>query len=429
MCAMPGQLSDLLRLNSMDPEWVDLKTITYLFASQMRIGLYGGNSSVPVLPTYLSPISKPVLNQSVAVIAADDKDIRVALVTLTEGGAVIEERSSFPSPGVDYPAPWEDYIYAAAELIEPILHRTDRVCFCLPFPVDASKDGDGTILRLPGHMRLSGWENKKICESLSNELNQRGISGKKITWMNETSAVQLCGAATNPGLSRYLGLTWGSGIGISFSAPGTILLRVRGAGSNLMMYDTWAGSFTGVPFGAVDLIMDRDCNDPGRNLYTKMVSLSYLGNIYRLTMIKAVEMGLLTFAGGRDFLSLAKLDTSSVYKFLCDPEGDNMIAKFCMEPADRSIALTVARAVFDRAARLVCTGLSAVLLYTGAGRDPQKPACLTVAGDAIQNPLLVSLLEQYLKKFTAGIMGIHCTLYQAEDASFIGSAAQALTHP
>ena len=424
---IPAQVSDLLRLNSMDPNWVDLKTIINLFASQMRIGLYGGQSSVPVLPSYRSPVGTISKGQPVAVIAADETEIRAALVTLTESGVVIEERASFPAPGTDYPAPWEDYIYAAAELVEPVLSRTDLLCFCLPFPMEISQShGDGTILRLPGNMRLTGWENKNICGSLTAEFSRRGISGKKIILLNGTAAIQMCGLVTHPGQSRYLGLTWGTGIDTSFSAPGSILLRVRGAGTGLMLYDTGAGGFTGVPFGAVDLIMDRDCPDPGQNLFTKMVSVSYLGNIYRLTMIKAVEMGLMTFGGGRDFLSLANLDASCVYDFLCAPQGDNLIAAFCKEPADREIALTVAKAVFDRAARLVCGSLSSVLLYTGAGRDVQKPACVMVSGTAFDNPLLSSLLTQYLEEFTAKVMGLHCTLYPEADAALIGGAAAAL---
>ena len=49
------RLSDLLRAHGMTEDILDLPSMTHAFLSQMRIALYGGKTSMPVLPTFLKP--------------------------------------------------------------------------------------------------------------------------------------------------------------------------------------------------------------------------------------------------------------------------------------------------------------------------------------------------------------------------------------
>ena len=417
---------DLLRSNSMTPDVLDLSTMTQLFLSQMRVSLYGGNSSIPMLPTFLKPFGTLTDGEPVAVAEVDDQEIRVCLVAFAGGQGTCTEENSFPVPGREYPAPFDDLIYAIAELLEPLLPSAQRIALSLPFPIDYDGKGDGIIRRFPGNMTVSDYENRPVLAALAEELSSRDLSLLPAVLVSEADAVLLAAALSVPQQSRYLGCTWGATIDTGFSAPGSIVLRWLGIPGDLMLFHGGFSSAECVPFGMVDFSKDRDSYGPGRDLYLKMVSTDYLGEIYRLVMIKAAEKKLLSFGCSRDILSLTHLSTGALADFLETPEGTGTIAHYCRETEDRAVTLIVANAVIDRAARLVCANLSAVLQFTGAGRSPEAPACLGLWGQALQIPPLRTRLEGYLDTFTKETLGLHTTCCTGEHMLALGSAAAAL---
>ena len=423
------EVKTLLGKNGMDPGGVDMGTMMQVFSGQMRIGLYGGASTVPMLPTWLSCTGRPALNTPVAVVQVRDGQIQTALVTLTEQGPRLEEQEAFPAPGVEYPAPWEDFIYALGELLEPILDQTEIIAVSVPYPVEGNGEGDGTLLSLPGEMRLSGWEGRLICADLSAELSQRGVTGKRLALVNYTGAAQLGGSIFWPGHDRYYGLTWGEQVDVSLAAPWSVVLKRPGMGDALTILDSQVGQFTGVPFGTVELTMDRDSHAPGEQLLDKMVSAGTLGDIYRFTMIKAVEDGLMTFKCGRDFLSLRSLTLDAVNDFLQNPQGRSRPALFCEKEEDRAVAQEVAKGILDRAAKLICAHLAAVLRLTGGGRNPETPALIAGEGRVLEVPYLRERLEAHLQQFIGEELGLHCVLQTGKQVALVGAAAGALLQP
>ena len=376
--AVQQQLTNLLRANSMTPDTLDGSTLTQLFLSQMRISLYGGVASIPMFPTFLPPFGTLTENKPIAVAELDDQEIRVSLVTFSHGEAHFSDQDRFPIPGREYPAPWEDLIYAIGELTQPLLDRAQGLALCLPFSVVYDGKGDGTISRFPGSMTIHGFSEKPVLASLREELQSRGCPIPPMTLINESDAVLLAAGVQNPGQGRYLGVTWGSSIDVGFVAPGSIVLRWPGIPGDLTLFTGGFSQAQCVPFGLVDYSKDRDCYAPGLDLYLKMVSTDYLGEIFRLVMIKAAERKLLSFGCSRDILSLTQLDLETVRQFMADPQAGGTLAHFCREPEDREVALVVAQAVLERAARLVCANLAAVIQFIGGGRDANAPVCLSL---------------------------------------------------
>ncbi|MCF0123660.1 MAG: hypothetical protein HUJ67_06075 [Ruminiclostridium sp.] len=421
-----AKLDDLLRSCCVSQDTLDLSTMTQLFLSQIRIALYGGKSSVPMLPSFLKPFGLLPDDCPVAVAEIDDQEIRVSLVTFKNSVPSLSDQDCFPVPGREYPAPLEDLVFAAAELLEPLLDRAKDVALCLPFPVAYDGQGDGTILRFPGSMMVTEFRDKPVLAMLRQEFSERSYEDLSLVLISEPNAVQLAAAVAAPGQSRYQGFTWGSNIDGGFSAPGSIILRWLAIPGDLMLMDCGFSSFEQVPFGMADLPKDRDCYGPGLDLLLKAVSTDYLGDTFRLVMIKAAERKLLSFGCSRDILSLTTLDLSSVLDFLQDPIDGGTIAHFCREPEDREVGLIVANAVLDRASRLVCAMLSAMAQFGSVGRDPGAPACLGGWGVALETPLLRRRLENLLTSFTGDVLGHHVTLFTGPDMLAIGAAAAAL---
>ena len=420
------KLIDLLRAHGMTEDILDLPAMTHAFLSQMRIALYGGKTSIPVLPTFLKPFGTLTEDCPAAVAELDDREVRVSLVTFDCGKPSLTDRAAFPIPGREYPAPLADMLYAAAELLAPLLDRARAVAVCLPFPVDYDSKGDGSIRRFPGTMTVTDYLETPVLATLRAELQSRDLPDLPMVLVSQPDAVLAAAGVERPKQDRYLGLVWGTDIDAGFVAPGSIVLRWLAIPGHLMLFDGGFSSAECVPFSLVDFPKDRDSYAPGEDLYLKMVSTEYLGDTFRLMMIKAAERKLLTFGCSRDVLSLTYLGLDALIDFLSDPEKGGTMAHFCREPEDREMGLEVAKAVLDRAARLVCANLSAVLQFIGAGRDPEKPVCIGLWGDALRYDLVRQALERHLETFTRDRLGIHVTLCAGEDMPAVGSAAAAL---
>ena len=392
----------------------------------MRIALYGGKTSIPVLPTFLKPFGPLTEDRPVAVAELDDREVKVCLVTFSGGTPTLTDRAAFPIPGREYPAPLNDMLYAAAELLTPLLDRAGAVAVCLPFPVDYDGKGDGSIRRFPGTMTVTDYLKMPVLASLKAELDSRGLPDLPMVLVSQPDAVLAAAGVRQPKQDRYLGLVWDSNIDAGFVAPGSIVLRWLAIPGHLMLFDGGFSSAECVPFSLVDFPKDRDSYAPGEDLYLKMVSTEYLGDTFRLMMIKAAERKLLTFGCSRDVLSLTYLGLDSLIDYLNDPVKGGTMAHFCREAEDREVGLAVARAVLDRAARLVCANLSAVLQFIGAGKDPQKPVCIGLWGDALRYAPVREALAHHLETFTRDRLGIHVTLCAGDDMPAVGSAAAAL---
>lgn len=419
-------LHDLLRANSMTQDTLHGPTLAQLFLSQMRVSLYGGVSSIPMLPTFLKPKGALPDGTPVLVAEVDEEQIQVCLVTFSGGQPQVTPGESFPVPGRTYPASLEDLLFAVAELAEPLLDQAKALALVLPFPVDYDSKGDGVIRRFPGSMTVQGFAGQPVLAALREELTQRGLPCPPLVLVPQADAVLLAAALQDPGHRRYLGLHWGHGIDVGFTAPGSIVLRWPGVPGDLTLFTGGFSQAQCVPFGLVDFSKDRDCYGPGLDLYWKMVSTEYLGEVFRLVMIKAAERKLLSFGCSRDVLSLTKLDLDTLTAFLTDPEQGGTLAHFCREPEDRAVGQAVGQAVLDRAVRLVCANLAAVLSFIGGGRDPEDPVCLGIAGDAFAVPPLAALFRERVQTLLAEEMGLHLTLCQGEAMTAIGGAAAAL---
>lgn len=420
------QLNNLLRANSMTPDTLHGPTLAQLFLSQMRISLYGGQASIPMLPTFLKPVGTLAEGKPVVVALVDDQQVQVCRVTFAGGQAQITEENQFPVPGREYPAPLGDLIYAVAELSQPLLEQAAAFALCLPFPVDFDGKGDGVIRRFPGSMTVSDFAGKPVLAALRAELASRGVPCPPMVMVPWADAVLLAAGVQQPGQGRYLGLHWGSALDVGFVAPGSIVLRWPGIPGGLTLF---AGGFSEaqcVPFGLVDFSKDRDCYGPGLDLYEKMASTDYLGEIYRLVMIKAAERKLLSFGCSRDVLSMTYLDLPTLVDFLADPDKGGTLAHFCREPEDREVGVTVGQAVLDRAARLVCANLAAVLAFVGGGQDPKAPVCIGLEGSAFQAPPLKAAFLAQAESLLTKELGLHVTFCQGEQMPAAGAAAAAL---
>ena len=167
-----------LTSHGMEPERVDFDSTTAAFISDMELGLRGRESSIRMIPTYLTADGQLPLGEPAAVIDAGGTNFRTALVSFTEDGPVIDALSVCAMPGTDGAVAWEDFISFVADRLAPLLDRADKVGFCFSYPTEETPERDGRVLSLTKQVQLTGFEGRLICADLAAELERRGITGK-----------------------------------------------------------------------------------------------------------------------------------------------------------------------------------------------------------------------------------------------------------
>lgn len=422
------KLSTLLARCGLHPDALSISTMAQQNVAQMRIGLYGGRSSLPMRPTELCPTGPVPQNEMVAVATCNEREIHTASLLFSADGPQITSGDTFPLPGAEYPAPISDLIFAAAELLEPLLESCCHAALALPFPLEYASTGEVYLVRPPAELRFSDWEGLDLHATLTQELSSRGFSGT-VRLLGCVSAAHL-GAVSSYPAKRYLSLYWDESFTSGFALPKTAILKVKSGETSLRLLDCGSGSLQAVPFGTVDLTMDRDSLYPGEHLMDKMLSTRYLGEQYRFSMIKAAEDSLLSFMCGREFLSLRKLSLASLLQFLQEPEGSNVLAEFCKhDPKDKEIALAVGEAVLTRAIHLILANLLALLQVSGAGRDPNSPVCVALGGDAFAQTAIYTRFASLLQTELTEKRGYFLSPYYTPDLILQGAGAAALLNP
>ena len=372
-----------LTSHGMEPERVDFDSTTAAFISDMELGLRGRESSIRMIPTYLTADGQLPLGEPAAVIDAGGTNFRTALVSFTEDGPVIDALSVCAMPGTD---------------------------------------GAGRVLSLTKQVQLTGFEGRLICADLAAELERRGITGKSFVLLNDTPAVLLSGSAyaAEKSCDGLVGLISGTGTNTCCVLPDEAIKKPHGAFSGSMLVNLESGNFSGLPRGDFDAELDAGTCDPGVYRHEKMTSGAYLGELCRLTLRCAAREGLFSEAAAEKLLSLDALSAPEADAMACG--GGDMF-----EGEDARTASELCNAVFVRSARCVCCNLAAILVLTDRGSDPEHPACISADGSVIRRSRAFrEALDGFIDSFIEKGLGRSVVIWSTENATMLGSAAAAL---
>jgi len=418
-------MHDFLLRNGMAPEQVDVPLTCERFLGEMSAGLAEAPSSLLMLPTYLTYEGQLPQDLPVAVIDAGGTNARVAKVTITSGGPVIEHLEVFPMPGSLEEISRKEFSRRFAEKLLPFASDCAGIGFCFSFPAEITPDRDGKVIYFDKEVRVAGSEGMLLLEELSVALESLG--GPKLggVVLNDTVAA-LMGGLSQTDVSAwdgFIGLIWGTGVNVCYAEALKNISALRNARGASMLVNTESGRFARLRCGVFDREVDDASADPGRHRYEKMVSGAYLGEVIRRTLAGAAREGLLN----EDFAALEPLPTWQADAFLSEPEGNNPLSRLCHNDEERQRVTYIIDQLHLRAARLVCANLAAVLVRTDAGKDPAKPACIVVEGSTFyKSKLLRPHLEAVMEEFIRGRLGRHWQFVRPENANLIGSAAAAL---
>ncbi len=416
---------DFLVKHRMEPERIVPADLAPAMAEDMRRGLKGEKSSLPMIATYLSNDGSVPSGACAAVIDAGGTNFRSALVRFTGNGYRVEDLNRRKMPGIDRPCIWAEFISFTADNIQHLLDKTDVIGFCFSYNAEITPDMDGRVKRIDKEVVISGCEGQLVAASLKEELRRRGIEGKKIVILNDTAAALLGGAATldKNSYSGFIGQISGTGTNTCTSVPREMIEKLGLKGSRGMLVNLESGMYDGIESGDFDLLLDRESKNPGEKNFEKKTAGVYLGELCRLMLLAAGEEGFISAASLEKAEALGHIDSAVIDAWSAGERLDEIAD--C--PADGDFVRELSLAMFQRSARCMCVNLLAIAQLIGAGKEADRPVCVCAEGSLVQRshhyrPALEKLLETEGKEK----LGLHLLLMVGSETTLPGSAAAAL---
>lgn len=415
-----------LARHGMEPESVGLAFVTGAFLGDMTAGLAGNASSLRMIPTYLSPEGRLPLGVPAAVIDAGGTNFRTALVTFSKDGPEISRFQLSRMPGSDGPVSWDEFISFTAESLLPLLDQAKAVGFCFSYPTEETPDRDGRLITLTKQVVLNNCEGRLICSDLKARLAKLGAGGRTVTLLNDTPAVLLSGTflLRSGGFDGLVGLISGTGTNTCCDLPVSAIPKLGCGIEGRMLVNLESGAFSRLPRGDFDTELDSHTADPGAYRHEKMTSGAYIGELCRLTLRGAAGDGLFSARSAEKLLALPSLTAAEADRVA---SGGANPGDLGFSERDRETAAQLCLAIFDRAARSIACNLAAILIFTGTGTAPERPACICVDGSLFTKSIAFRpMLEKYMSESVAALFGRRSVFRTADNATLLGTAAAAL---
>ncbi|KAK2840690.1 hypothetical protein Q7C36_012269 [Tachysurus vachellii] len=362
----------------------DLKEVMRRMQREMNRGLRvetHEEASVKMLPTYVC--STPEGSEVGDFLALDlgGTNFRVMLVVVGEDedrGWKVETKHrmySIPEDAMTGTAEMLfDYI---AECISDFLdkhhikHKKLPLGFTFSFPVRHEDLDKGILLNWTKGFKASGAEGNNVVGLLRDAIKRRGDFEMDIVAMvNDTVATMI--SCYYEDRSCEVGMIVGTGCNVCYMEEMHSVELVEGEEGRMCVNTEW-GAFGGN--GELedfrleyDRVVDESSINPGKQLYEKLISGKYMGELVRLVLMKLVNEDLLFNGEASDILKTrGSFETHFVSQIESDT-GDrkqiyNILSTLGVLPSelDCDIVRMACESVSTRAARICGAGLAAVI--------------------------------------------------------------------
>jgi hexokinase len=413
-----------LEAGSLDPD-----AVLADFLEEMKNGLAGRESSLAMIPTFITA-DKPVPSgRRVIVVDAGGTNLRVATAVFNDRGLPeIENFSNHEMPGLQKEVGKEEFFDLFAGYLLPVAGLADTVGLCFSYAAEITPDGDGQLLTWTKEIRAPEVIGEPICRNIAERLEAKGFR-PKFTLLNDTVATLLAGKSVG-GSERYdsyVGFILGTGTNTSYMEKNVNIRKRKDldtAGAQAINVES--GNFGKGPLGPIDLAFNRSTVSPGTYTFEKMISGAYLGGLCLLVAKTAAEEGLFTTPGARILSSLPELSTVEVDAFLRNPRRGPEHPLNSLGDEDKEVVDRLFTAVIERASLLAAINISAAVLKSEGGK--RRPVCVNVDGSTFYKTMgLKPQAEEYLRRILTP-RGLSYRLIRVDDSPLIGAAVAGLTH-
>jgi hexokinase len=442
----PEALADFARHHGFHYDIIDPVQLVRDIATDIDRGLRGESSSLPMIPTYISPGNRIPPGKTVIALDAGGTNLRAARVRFDENGrALAEDTRKAPMPGTRGRLGAEQFFDAIADLAGPLLEeggKVEGIGFCFSYPMETGKDGEGILMAFSKEVDAPEVIGRAIGAGLREALARRKLAAPKITLLNDTAATLLCGAldipaddhegplAENARGGPVIGCILGTGFNTAY--PETNIPKIGfhdETAPQIVVCET--GSFAPRYLGSLDREHDAFTRQPGAFTQEKATAGAYLGSLNLYMLKRAVRDGVVSFRRSGELLGLPALETRDLNSFLRAPlSGASPLDQLFDRDETDALAsvLYLSSIITERAALLSAATLAATVERMDAGCDPLAPVRIAVEGTTyVLYRGMRKALEARLHTLLVSRKPRSCIIAPVEQASLFGAAVAALT--
>ena len=420
-----------LKQYGMHHDSISLDSECETFIQDMNTGLEGKDSTLMMIPTYVSMDGMAANNKKVIVMDAGGTNFRVATVMIeADGSTVVEDLKVYPMPGTQGTLNNREFIDTIVGYLKPVINKSDRIGFCFSFPTEILPDLDGIVLGFNKEVSVTGIEGARLCKEISDTLSENGYPEKRFVLINDTVATLLAGQTfkKTKAYDSYIGFILGTGTNTCYIESVPYIKKIQPFGiQGSMVINMESGGYGKPNRGKLDRRFDKTTANPGEHIFEKMVSGAYMGGLLFTIVVQAVKDGLFSSGFAERFDKFGTFHLRDVNAFFWESSGGVLTELLQENDRDRLIFYQIADSLFERAAKLVTINLASILIKTGKGTDPKKPVCISAEGTTLYHlkPFLPKI-EYHMKEFLNKRHKLYAEFVKVDNATLIGSAVAAL---
>jgi hexokinase len=443
----PRELSEFARYYGFHYDNWDPIALVQDVLIDMERGLKGQSSSLPMIPSYISPVSRAPAGKTVFALDAGGTNLRASLVHFDENGkAVAEGTVKAPMPGTRGRVTEEEFFDQIAGLAFPLLEKQERIAgigFTFSYPMDVTKDADGILLAFSKEVDAPGVIGKAVGAGLRDALGRRGFRyDGRIVMLNDTVATLLSGLAEIPkdgeGAKDAYGTAGGPviglilGTGFNTAYPEKSIPKIgfeSAANPQIVVCET--GTFALRYRGPLDREYDSTTKNPGAYTLEKATSGAYLGPLTLHILKQAVKDQLIRFHKSGELLAMPALQTRDLNEFMHAPLAAAGPLGGLFGPDERdalAAAQYLAGIVTERGGLLAAAVVAATVERIDAPPEPFAPVRIAVEGTTyLIYKGMRRALESWLHIMLVSGRPRPYVISPVEQASLFGAAVAALS--
>ncbi|CAG8506674.1 35475_t:CDS:2 [Gigaspora margarita] len=367
-----------------------LSEIIKHFCNEMDKGLAKSGMTVPMIPSFVTGI--PTGNEVGTFLALDlgGTNLRICEINF-EGKGVIKVKQQKHKVTEDLKAgPAYQLFDFIAECVDKFLsefkefvtvqpegvHEKLKLGFTFSFPVEQTAINKGTLIKWTKGFTCPDAENKDVVFMLQEAMKRKNVPVIVTALVNDTVGTLLSHSYKDP--NTLIGIIYGTGTnGAYFEDIHKIKKLKFSDDSKKMIINIEWGAFDSekkvLPLTMFDNKLDRESNNPHYQIFEKMISGMYLGEITRNILLHLIDRMLLfngysskdlnrQYSFETEYLSTIEADetqalddTKKVLEELLNIPSTTLI--------DRQIVKRACQMVGLRAARLSSASLAAIIIH------------------------------------------------------------------
>jgi len=442
------ELSNFARYYGFHYDAVNPNTLVKEVLIEMERGLEGSSSSLPMIPSYITPVTRIPPEKTVLALDAGGTNLRSSLVYFNENGEAVAQRTNkTPMPGTSGQLNAGEFFNAIADVTIPLLKDTkvEGIGFTFSYPMEITSDADGILLSFSKEVDAPDVVGKAIGKGLREALAAKGCKYTgPIVLLNDTVATLLSGlvsispdgeaARTRNDFGAAGGPVIGFILGTGFNTayPETNIPKIKfNSPSSPQIVVCETGNFDVHYRGQLDKEYDSTTKNPGSYFLEKATAGAYLGPLTLHILKQAIKDNLLHFKKSDELLAMANLETRFLNEFNHAPLSAQgpLGSLFAPNETDALAAVQyLSSIVTERGALFSAAVVAATVERVSHSFEPFSPVRIAVEGTTymIYKGMRRSL-ESYLHQMLYTNKPRPYVVSPVEQASLFGAAVAALS--